>query len=75
MLGLWLNESESKQKWMHIFDEIKARGVGEVFFVSMDGVGGLEEGAKSIFPSVIVQRCIVHLIRKNIKYASSKDYK
>ncbi|WP_212952003.1 transposase, partial [Siminovitchia terrae] len=72
---LWLNETESKHKWMQIFDEIKARGVEDIFFLSMDGVSGLEEGARAIFPQVIVQRCIVHLIRNSIKYVPSKDYK
>ena len=75
ILGLWLNETESKHKWMRIFDEIKARGVEDIFFLSMDGVSGLEEGARAIFPKVIVQRCIVHLIRNSIKYVPSKDYK
>ncbi|MCM3742478.1 IS256 family transposase, partial [Oceanobacillus luteolus] len=75
ILGLWLNETESKHKWMQIFDEIKARGVEDIFFISMDGVSGLEEGARAIFPEVIVQRCIVHLIRNSIKYVPSKDYK
>lgn len=75
ILGLWLNETESKHKWMQIFDEIKARGVEDIFFLSMDGVSGLEEGARAIFPDVIVQRCIVHLIRNSIKYVPSKDYK
>lgn len=41
----------------------------------MDGVSGLEEGARAIFPDVIVQRCIVHLIRNSLKYVPSKDYK
>ncbi|BBE30502.1 hypothetical protein OSSY52_06430 [Tepiditoga spiralis] len=41
----------------------------------MDGVSGLEDGAKSIFPNVIVQRCIVHLIRNSLKYIPSKFYK
>ena len=59
ILGLWLNETESKNVWMQIFDEIKKRGVEEIFFISMDGVSGLADGAKSIFPNVIVQRCIV----------------
>lgn len=75
VLGLWLNETESKHAWMQIFDEIKARGVEEIFFICMDGVSGLEEGAKEIFKNVIVQRCIVHLIRNSIKYIPSKDYK
>ncbi len=75
ILGLWLNETESKHKWMQIFDEIKARGVEDIFFISMDGVSGLEEGARAIFPDVTVQRCMVHLIRNSIKYVPSKDYK
>jgi len=75
ILGLWLNETESKHVWMQIFDEIKARGVEDILFISMDGVSGLEEGAKSIFKDVIVQRCIVHLIRNSLKYIPSKDYK
>ena len=73
--GLWLNETESRHQWMQIFDELKTRGVEDILFLSMDGVSGLEEGAKSIFPGVNVQRCIVHLIRNSIKYVPNKDYK
>lgn len=75
ILGIWLNETESKHSWMQIFDEIKTRGVEDIFFISMDGVSGLEEGAKEIFKGVVVQRCIVHLIRNSLKYVPSKDYK
>jgi len=75
ILGIWLNETESKHHWMQIFDELKKRGVEDVLFLSMDGVSGLEEGAKSIFPHVTVQRCIVHLIRNSLKYVPSRDYK
>ena len=75
ILGLWLNESESKHTWMQIFDELKTRGVEDVLFICIDGVSGLEDGAKAIFKDVVVQRCIVHLIRNSIKYVPSKDYK
>ena len=75
ILGLWLNESESKHTWMQIFDELKGRGVEDLLFICMDGVSGLEDGAKAIFKDVVVQRCIVHLIRNSIKYVPSKDYK
>ncbi len=75
ILGIWIGEAEGKHYWMQIFDEIKARGVEDILFISMDGVSGLEEGAKSIFKDVVVQRCIVHLIRNSIKYIPSKDYK
>ncbi len=75
ILGLWLSETESKHQWMQIFDEIKARGVEDILFLSMDGVSGLEEGARSIFPNIVAQRCIVHLVRNSIKYVPNKDYK
>jgi len=75
VLGIWIGDSEGKHYWMQIFDEIKSRGVEDVLFISMDGVSGLEEGARSIFKDVVVQRCVVHLIRNSIKYIPSKDYK
>ena len=75
ILGLWLNQTESKNQWMKIFDELKTRGVEDIFFLSMDGVSGLESGTKAIFPEVTVQRCIVHLVRNSLKYVPSKDYK
>ena len=75
ILGLWIQETESKHFWMQIFDEIKSRGVQEVGFMCMDGLSGLEDGAKAIFPNVVVQRCIVHLIRNSLKYVPTKDYK
>lgn len=75
ILGIWIGEAEGKHYWMQIFDEIKARGVEDVLFISMDGVSGLEEGARSIFKDAVVQRCIVHLIRNSIRYIPSKDYK
>lgn len=75
ILGIWIGESEGRHYWMQIFDEIKARGVEDILFISMDGVSGLEEGAKSIFKDVTVQRCVVHLIRNSMKYIPSKEYK
>lgn len=75
VLGLQINESESKHTWMQIFDELKTRGVEDVLFICMDGVSGLEDGAKAIFKDVVVQRCIAHLVRNSIKYVPSKDYK
>lgn len=75
ILGLWVGESENKHQWLQIFDELKKRGVEDVAFISMDGLPGLEEGAKTIFPKAVIQRCIVHLVRNSIKYVPAKNYK
>lgn len=73
ILGLWINETESKHAWMQIFDELKARGIEDLGILSIDGVSGLEESAKAIFPNVTVQRCIVHLVRNSIRYITRKQ--
>lgn len=75
VLGLYISPTESKSTWMKIFDSIKARGVEDILFLSMDGVSGLEDGVHSIFPQTVVQRCIVHLIRNSTKYIPSKPLK
>ncbi len=74
ILGLWLSESKSKNYWMQIFDELKARGIEDVFFMSMDGVSVLKDGAKANF-GYDRTASIVHLIRNSIKYVPSKDFK
>lgn len=74
ILGLWINETESKHVWMKIFDELKSRGIEDLGILSIDGVSGLEEGAKAIFSNITVQRCIVHLIRNSIRYVPRKQW-
>ncbi len=75
ILGLWIDDTESKNQWLLIFDELKKRGVEDVAFVSMDGLPGLEDATKTVFPKAVVQRCIVHLVRNSIKYIPAKKYK
>jgi transposase-like protein len=75
ILGLWIAESENKSQWMQIFDELKVRGVEDIGFISMDGLPGLEDGAATIYPKAVIQRCIVHMIRNSIKYIPQVKYK
>lgn len=41
----------------------------------MDGLKGLPDAIKTVFPDVNVQSCIVHEIRNTLKYIASKDTK
>jgi transposase-like protein len=74
-LGFWISDKEGAHFWLSIFDELRTRGVKKLGFVSIDGLSGLEDGIRSIFPEAIVQRCMVHLVRNSIKYIPSKHYK
>ncbi len=75
ILGLCIGETEGAHVWMQIFDELHSRGVEDNIFLSSDGVAGMEQEAKSIFPDIIYQNCIVHLISYSIKYIPSTHYK
>lgn len=63
VLGIWVDVVESATKWSEIFEELKERGIKEIFFVSMDGLTGLPEAVERTYPEAIMQRCIVHITR------------
>lgn len=75
VLGIWINETEGTHFWLSIFDELKARGVKKLLFVCIDGLSGLEEAIKNVFPTAVVQRCMVHLVRNSTKYIPVKQRK
>jgi len=55
-LGFWISEKEGTHFWLSVFDELKTRGIQRLGFVSIDGLTGLEDGIKSIYPEAVVQR-------------------
>ncbi|WP_077847078.1 IS256 family transposase, partial [Clostridium puniceum] len=75
ILGSWVDEAEGAKFWLKICTDLKNRGVKEILIACMDGLKGLPEAIKTVFPSVNIQTCIVHQIRNSIKYIASKDKK
>jgi transposase-like protein len=73
VLGLWMDESEGAHRWMQVFDELRGRGVRDVVYVCADGVSGLEDGLRAVFPDARLQRCIVHMVRNSLKYVPQKE--
>ena len=75
VLGVWISEQESASKWCEIFEELKQRGVEDIFFVSMDGLSGLPDAVEKVFPRAIMQRCIVHIVRNLYSVLPKKESK
>lgn len=75
VLGIWIDTTESATKWAEIFEELKTRGVEDIFFVSMDGLTGLPDAIEKIYPNAIMQRCIVHIDRNIYSIVPKKDSK
>ena len=74
VLGFWLSEDESSRQWIQILEEIKRRGVEDILFISLDGLKGLEDAIKTIYPQTTTQRCIVHLMRNSTRYIPRKRW-
>src|SRR5918995_132504 len=68
LLGLWLSESEGAKFWLSVFTELKNRGVQDCFIACVDGLQGLPEAIEAVFPQTQVQLCIVHKVRKSLRY-------
>ena len=74
-LGLWLAPTEGAASWLAIFAELKARGMEDCFIACVDGLRGLPEAIETLFPHARVQLCIVHQVRKSLRYVPWKERK
>lgn len=75
ILGIWVDEAEGAKFWLSICNDLKNRGVKKILIACMDGLKGLPQAIKTVFPTVDIQTCIVNQIRNSIKYIASKDKK
>lgn len=75
VLGIWMSKSEGAKFWMQVVNELKTRGIQNIYVACVDGLQGFPEAINAIFPKTIVQSCIVHMIRNSVKYVSYKDLK
>jgi transposase-like protein len=75
ILGIWIGESEGAKFWLTVCNDLKNRGIDDILIACMDGLKGLPEAIKTVFPDVTIQNCIIHQIRNSVKYVASKDQK
>jgi putative transposase len=76
ILGMWFGDGggESAKFWMAPLTELRNRGVADVFFLVCDGLKGLPDSVNAVWPSTIVQTCLIHLIRSSFRFASKKSW-
>ncbi len=75
ILGIWIGENESSKFWLGVLNELKTRGVREVFLFCVDGLIGFKEAIQASFPQSDIQRCIIHQLRSSTRYVSYTDIK
>lgn len=75
ILGVWIGDSESASFWLGVLNDLKNRGVEDIFIVCKDGLTGFSEAINAAFPQTELQLCVIHQIRNSLKYVSYKDRK
>jgi putative transposase len=75
LLGMWISSNEGAKHWLTIVNELKNRGVEDIFIACVDGLKGFPEALNAVFPRTQVQLCIVHMVRNSLKYVPAKNKK
>jgi putative transposase len=75
VLGCWIADQEGAKFWQKIVNDLRNRGVRDVLIACCDGLTGLPDAIRSAFPDVVVQTCVVHVIRNASKFVSYGDRK
>ena len=75
VLSITIGETESAKFWLSVLNELKNRGVKDIFVLCADGLSGIKEAIAAAFPMTEHQRCIVHVVRNTLKYVADKDKK
>lgn len=75
VLSVHIGENESAKYWLGVLNELKNRGVKDIFVICADGLTGMKEAVNTAFPQTELQRCIVHQVRNTLKYVGEKNKK
>lgn len=73
ILGFYVGGKESLLGWKEVLLDLYDRGAKEILLGIFDGLPGLEEAMKEIYPKADVQRCVVHKVRNATNAARKKD--
>ncbi len=74
VLGFWIigAEGESALVWKDILADLKERGLNEPLLFTGDGLKGLEQVVKEIYPLADFQSCILHKVRSSLSKVRKK---
>ena len=75
ILGVWIGEHESSKFGLNVLNDLKSRGVLDVYLFCTDGLCGMMQAIQAVYPNSRLQRCIVHQIRSSTRFVSWKDIK
>lgn len=73
VLGIYFGTNESSSFWRQVLNNLKERGVDDVFIACIDNLNGFGDAIEDYFPQTEVQLCLVHQMRNSAKYCTYND--
>ncbi|TXK66238.1 IS256 family transposase [Paenibacillus sp. N3.4] len=73
ILGFYIGGHESANGWKDVLKDLYRRGAEEVLLGVFDGLPGLENAFKEVYPKADVQHCIVHKVRSTFPKVRVQD--
>ncbi len=61
--------------WFEALNDLRNRGLQTVLFACSDGLNGLQEALRTVWPMAEVYPCIVHAVRASLRYVTHKQRK
>ena len=75
VLGIWIEQTEGAKFWLKVMNDLKNRGIKDIFIACIDGLKGFPEAIEATFPKAEVQLCVVHMIRNSLRFVPWKERK
>jgi putative transposase len=73
VLGFWLLPTENATAWEEVLRELWQRGLRRVLLFITDGLPGMEEAIRRVYPLAQWQVCVVHRVRSSLAQVRSRD--
>jgi putative transposase len=73
ILGVYNIPVESSEGWLSVLNDLSNRGVKKILMITGDGLSGLENTVKYVYPNTMFQKCLVHKIKRVILKVRSSE--
>ena len=56
ILGVWIGEHESSKFWLNVLNDLKSRGVQDVYLFCTDGLCGMMQAIQAVYPKCFAEK-------------------
>lgn len=75
ILGVYNFPQETATCWKEVFKDLKNRNFKDALMIIADGLTGLDKAIEEEFPSILLQRCLLHKMKNILIHIRAKDKK